>query len=193
MDTQWFRHNLQDKKMSQRQLAKVMGIDPAAISLMFRGRRKMTPHEAHQISQILGVPILEVMRRAGIDVTDDVRKAPIAAHMDSKGSVYAMPNGTHDLVVGPADTPVGTYAVQVRAHSSNRDGWLLFVSPAQTEPHDHIDELCVCATADGKHLMGTVRRGYRRDSHNLILFPSEETIFDAKLAWVSPVLWLKPN
>ena len=83
MDTLWFKEKLKDKKLSQRGLAKLLEIDPAAVSLMFRGQRKMTPHEAHQISVILGVPILEVMRHAGIDVTEDVRKAPIAAHMDS--------------------------------------------------------------------------------------------------------------
>lgn len=192
MDTLWFKDKLKDKKLSQRGLAKLIELDPAAVSLMLRGQRKMTPHEAHQISVILGVPILEVMRRAGIDVTEDVRKAPIAAHMDSYGNVVAMPNGTHDTVSSPGDCPVGTYAVQVRAHTSMKDGWLLFITPAQNAPEDHLDQLCSCATKAGKQLMGVIRRGYRRDTQNLILWPSDETIFDADLVWVSPVLWIKP-
>lgn len=193
MDTLWFRDKLKDKKLSQRGLAKLMELDPAAVSLMLRGQRKMTPHEAHQISVILGVPILEVMRRAGIDVTDDVRKAPIAAHMDSEGCVVAMPNGTHDMSTSPGDCPIGTYAVQVRAHNSVKDGWLLFITPAQGNAIEHIDQLCTCATKAGKQLIGVVRRGYRRDTQNLILWPSNETIVDADLAWVSPVLWIKPT
>lgn len=193
MDTTWFRDKLKDKKLSQRGLAKLIELDPAAVSLMFRGMRKMTPHEAHQISMILGVPILEIMRRAGIDVTEDMRKAPIAAHMDSDGNIIAMPVGTHDTAISPGDCPVGTYAVQVRAHNSIKDGWLLFVTPAQGEAGEHLDQLCSCATKAGKQLMGVVRRGYRRDTQNLIMWPSNETIFDADLAWVSPVLWIKPT
>lgn len=170
----------------------MLEVDAAAVSLMLRGKRRMTPHEAHQVSMILGVPILEVMRRAGIDITEDVRKAPIAAHMDSYGQVTAMPNGTHDTVVGPGDCPVGTYAVQVRTHTSIKDGWLLFVSPAQSDPSSQIDTLCVCATKEGKQLAGLIRKGYRRDSQNLILWPSNETITDVNIAWASPVLWIKP-
>ena len=193
MDTLWFKDRLADKKISQRGLAKLLELDAAAVSLMLRGKRKMTPHEAHQISMILGVPILEVMRAAGIDITEDVRKVPIAAHMDSYGNIIAMPNGTHDIVIGPGDCPVGTYAVQVRTHASIKDGWLLFVSPAQGDPGNHIDNMCVCATKDGKHLMGLIRKGYRRENQNLILWPSHETITDVQIAWASPVLWIKPS
>lgn len=170
----------------------MIDVDAAAVSLMLRAKRKMTPHEAHQISVILGVPITEVMRRAGIDVTEDVRKAPIAAHMDSYGNVTAMPNGTHDIVVGPSDCPVGTYVVQVRSHSSIKDGWLLYVTPAQNDPILQVDTLCVCATKEGKHLAGLIRKGYRRDSQNLVLWPSSETLTDVNIAWASPVLWIKP-
>lgn len=193
MDTLWFRDKLKDKKLSQRGLAKLIELDPAAISLMLRGQRKMTPHEAHQISVILGVPILEVMRRAGIDVTEDVRKAPVAAHVDSEGKVVSMPNGTHDMSTSPGDCPIGTFAVQVRAHTSAKDGWLLFVTPTQSEPSEHVDQLCLCATKAGQQVLGVVRRGYRRDTQNLILWPSNETMFDADLAWVSSVLWIKPT
>ena len=193
MDTLWFKDRLADKNISQRGLARLLELDAAAVSLMLRGKRKMTPHEAHQISMILGVPIFEVMRAAGIDITEDVRKVPIAAHMDSYGNIIAMPNGTHDIVIGPGDCPVGAYAVQVRTHASIKDGWLLFVSPAQGDPGNHIDNMCVCATKDGKHLMGLIRKGYRRESQNLILWPSHETITDVQIAWASPVLWIKPS
>ena len=193
MDTEWFKNKLAEKRLSQRGLAKLVELDQAAISLMFRGKRRMTPHEAHQISQILGVPILEVMRRAGIDVTDDGRKAPVTSYMDAKGSVVQMPHWTHDSAISPGDCPLGTYAVQVRAHSSTRDGWLIFVNPTQNEARQHLDQMCVVATSTGKLLMGIVRKGYKAQAHNVILWPSEETIFDVDIAWVSPVLWIKPT
>jgi hypothetical protein len=160
---------------------------------MLRGKRRMTPYEAHQIATILGVPLLEVMRRAGIDVTEDIRQAPIAGHVDANGVVVMMPPGTHDLAQAPGDCPLGTYALQVRSHTSTRDGWLLFASPAQNEAADHLDQLCVCATSTGKQLIGVVRRGYRKDTKNVVLWPADETIFDADLTWVSAVLWIKPS
>lgn len=170
----------------------MMNIDPSAGSLMLRGMRRMTPHEAHQIAVILGVPLNEVMRQAGIDVVDDVRKTPVAAHMDVDGVVIAMPPGTHDLVQGPADLPLGSYAVQMRSPSSIKDGWLLFVTPAQVPPSTVIDSLCVVATTAGAHLVGIVRRGYRRQSCNLVLWPSSQLLADVDLAWASQVLWVKP-
>lgn len=192
MNTSWFRDRLADKKLSQRKLAQMLDIDAAAASLMLRGRRKMTPHEAHQIAVILGVPLNEVMRNAGIDVVEDVRKSVIAAYVDERGQVISMPNGTHDVTLGPADCPVGTYAVQVRSHASVKDGWLLFVTPAQTPAADNMDQLCLVATTDGKQYVAVVRRGYRRDTHNLILWPSDELMADSMVAWSSTVLWIKP-
>jgi transcriptional regulator with XRE-family HTH domain len=192
MNTQWFRERLQDKKLSQRGLAKMLDIDPAAASLMLRGKRRMTPHEAHQISVILGTPLNEVMRFAGIDVTEDIHNCPVIAHVNEHGAVTLMPPGTHDLAKGPADCPVGTYAVQVRSHASIKDRWMLFVTPAQRSAEKNLDLLCLVATTDGKQVLAVVRRGYRRDTCNLVLWPSMEILSDAQIAWTSTVQWIKP-
>lgn len=152
----------------------------------------MTPHEAHQLSVLLGAPLNEVMRAAGIEVTEDVKRVPIASHVDEHGVVVTMPPGTHDTVMGPADLPIGTYAIQVRSHASVQDGWLLFVTPAQRPAIDNADQLCLVATTEGKQRLAIVRRGYRRDTHNLIVWPSMELLADAQAAWTSTVLWIKP-
>lgn len=152
----------------------------------------MTPHEAHQISMILGEPITEVLRQAGIEVTDDVHRTPVAAYVNELGLVTSMPPKTHDTVMGPADCPVGSYAVQVRSHASIKDGWLLFVTPRQAPASVNADQLCLVATTDGKQVVAVVRRGYRRDTHNLVLWPSMEIMSDAQIAWTSTVLWIKP-
>lgn len=65
IDTAWFRNRLQDIRMSQRQLARHMDLDPAAISLMLRGRRAMSAREAAEIATLLGVPVQDVVRHAG--------------------------------------------------------------------------------------------------------------------------------
>lgn len=192
MNTDWFRQQLASRKLSQRGLAKIMELDPAAVSLMLRGQRKMTNPEAHQLSTILGVPITEVLRQAGIEVTDDVRRVPISGFADEDGLVSLMPNGTHEFVVGPADCPNGTIAIQMRSPTSIKDGWLLFVSPAQDEPVTHMDRLCSVALANGKQVIAVLRRGYRRGTHNLIVWPSDKVWSDAEVVWAAPVLWMKP-
>lgn len=193
MNTKWFRAQLADKKMSQRGLAKLLKLDAAAVSLMLRGMRRMTPEEAHDIANILGLPITEVLRQAGIKVLDDVRRVPISAAVDEDGVVSLFPARTHDEVVGPADCPAGTYGVQCRAPSLPQDGWLMYVSPAQGPADAHMDKLCVVATTKGEQLMAVVRRGYRNGTYNLLVWPNHGAVrTDQDLAWSSPVLWMKP-
>ena len=193
MNTDWFRQKLEERKLSQRGLAKLMKLDAAAVSLMLRGQRKMTNEEALQIASILGVKVTEVLRQAGVEVIDDVRKVPISAFVDDDSAVTLFPDKTHDHVAGPADCPANTFGVQVRAPSMPQDGWLLFVSPNQQEPSLQIDKLCLVATAKGASSIAVVRRGYRSGTYNLILWPSRHVKPDASVAWAAPVLWIKPT
>jgi transcriptional regulator with XRE-family HTH domain len=41
IDTLWFRQRLKDVGISGRELGRKMGLDPAAVSLMLRGMRRM--------------------------------------------------------------------------------------------------------------------------------------------------------
>lgn len=192
MNTEWFRELMATKKLSQRKMAGLMSLDPAAVSLMLRGQRKMTTEEAHQMSVLLGVKTTEVLRQAGVAVTDDVRNVPISAWVDKEGVVTLFPDKTHDKVTGPADCPAGTYAVQVRAPSLPQDGWLMFVSPAKLEAADNLDKLCLVASKMGLTSVAVLRRGYRTSTYNLISWPSLSASNDALVAWCSPVLWIKP-
>ena len=193
MQTDWFRQKLAERKLSQRKLAKLMGLDAAAVSLMLRDQRKMTNEEAHFIASTIGVPVTEVLRRAGIDVLDDVRAVPISAAVDGKAVVTLFPAKTHDKVHGPADCPAGTFAVQVRAPSSIQDGWLLFVSPAQLEPSELLDRICLVTLKNGTQCIAVLRRGYRNGAFNLITWPEREQKTDCDVAWASHVLWIKPS
>lgn len=169
-----------------------MHLDPAAVSLMLRGKRKMTNEEAHRIADLLGVTVTEVLRRSGIEVLDDVRKVPISAWVDEQGVISLFPEKTHETVIGPADCPAGTYGVQVRSPTGPQDGWLLFVSPAQEKAADVLDRLCLVTTPKGHATVAIIRRGYRVDRWNLIVWPSRNVNTDTTLVWCSRVLWIKP-
>lgn len=194
MNTEWFRQLLSTRKLSQRGLAKLMELDPAAVSLMLRGQRKMTNEEAHQVSLILGVPITEVLRQAGIEVTDDVRRVKVAGYIDKEGAVTLFPKRTHDRVVGPADCPDGTYALQLRDPSSPKDGWMYFVSPSEDDPRSHLGQISCIALENGEHVIAFLQRGYRSSTFNLINGANSMAIrTDANVVWASRILWIKPT
>lgn len=73
VDTPWFERCIKESPYgSQRQLAKRMRardgspLDRSALSRMLRGEREIFLHEARQLADLLGQPMSEVIRRAGI-------------------------------------------------------------------------------------------------------------------------------
>ena len=89
VDTKWFQGKLLDKGISQRKLAARLGLDPAAVSLMFRGRRKMTVVEAKEIARALGVAVQEVLAHFGGNVV----AGPGAFAAPARESSAALGNG----------------------------------------------------------------------------------------------------
>lgn len=195
INKEWFQDRLKSIKLSQRGLAKKIGIDAAAVSYMFKGTRRMTMDDAKKIADVLLVPVTEVMRQAGIEVMDDMRKVPIAGYIGNAGIVTLLPNGTHDYVTAPADTPSGTFALQVRMVNSMRDGWLCFIAGTQLPPKDCMDKLCIVALKDGRMLCAVIKRGYKRDLYNLILIydTTANIIENAEVTWATRVLWIQPQ
>lgn len=66
MDTRWFQDRLMDRGISQRALARHLGLDPAAVSLTLHGKRKLTAQEAADMAVVLDVGIEDVMQKAGL-------------------------------------------------------------------------------------------------------------------------------
>lgn len=196
INKQWFTERLQEKKISQRKLAKMIGIDPAAVSYMLSGKRKMTQEEAKEIANALLVPVTEVMRQAGIDVQDDIRKIPIAGYITGQSTVTTLAPGAEDYIIAPHDVPADSYAIQARTQMSQAsfsDGWLFIVSSARSNPDDALGKLCLSASKQGQLYIGIVGRGYKAKHHNLLLFLSSQTLENVDLLWSSIVSWVKPS
>lgn len=193
MNTEWFRQLMATRKLSQRGLAKLMDLDPAAVSLMMRGQRRMTNAEAHQLSTILGASITEILRQAGIEVRDDVRHVKVMGYIDGQAIVTLFPRRTYDKVVGPADCPDGTYALQMRIPGNTKDGWMYFISPSEDDPRAHLGKVCCIALDNGEHVVSSLQRGYRTGTFNLIRCDDGQALrTDVNVVWASPVLWIKP-
>lgn len=191
IDKAWFQEKLAARKLSQRKLAKVLELDPSSVTVMLQGRRKMTMDEAQTIAGQLALPVTEVMRRAGIDVRDDIKKVAVAGHVDCKMFVTLLPRGTHDLIEAPADVPATGFALQIRCSGTVQDGWMVFVDGNQVEPSTMIEKACVIALHDGRLVVGALRRGYKSGTYNVVV-QSNPPLENQHVSWCSPVLWIKP-
>jgi hypothetical protein len=192
INTQWFTDRLAERRLSQRQLAKLMGVDSAAVSLMLRGKRRMTLEEAAQLAVLLQSSTQEVLEAAGVPM-NAVRQVPVIGFKQADGTVVLTPEGTHDMVDAPPGLPGDAVAIQARTAGTDRqvvDGWLYYLSERQHNPDKAVDTYAMVAIKNNGLLMRHVKRGYKRGTYNL----SDEfgrTQQNVELAWVSPVFWIK--
>lgn len=176
-----------------RQLAKRIELEPSAVSLMLRGMRKMTLEEANKIASLLGVQVTEVLRQAGVPVSDDVRGVALVGYVDANSTVKSL--NSSKRIVGPPDVPHDGSALQVRAPSTFHDGWLLFVG-GDNPPEAFQDMVCVITLTGGKRIAGTLRRGYESGTYNVIPLmdmTGKGTMEDQTVESVAPVLWMRPQ
>src|SRR5690606_9931014 len=167
IDTDWFTAKLADRQMSQRQLAKRMGVDPSAVSLMFRGRREMRMTEAAEIANLLGVPVAEVLQHAGLEVDSaGNRTCPIVGFIDGAGE-GADPSAWRRAVgrpTCPPDPPKNAVALR-RGTTGTRpelvDGWIVVTTPPQGLDPEAVNRLCVVKIRTGVTLVRHLRRGYK--------------------------------
>lgn len=172
IETQWFRGKLAEKQISQRGLARYLGLDSAAVSLMLRGMREMKITEAAMIANLLGVSTEEVVTHAGAIVTRGPKPVPIIGTADGHAQVFWVDDiGTVPRPTG--DLPLNLAAIQCRTSSTNldyMDRWILFIpTPAdngEVRP-ECIDRLSVVRPRGGESCVAQVRRGYAPGKWNL--------------------------
>ena len=190
INTEWFRDKLAEKQLSQRGLAKLMGLDAAAISLMLRGKREMRIAEAALIANFLGVSTEEVIAHVG-PAKHEPSPVPIIGIINGNGRVQWRDSlGEVPRPVG--ELPINVAAIQCRTAGTNldyMDRWVLFIP----EPHDDgqvraecIDRLSIVRPTGGDSVLAQVRRGYAPGKWNLRgpVVNAEET----GLEYAAPIL-----
>lgn len=191
---EWFNEKLKERELSQRGLAKLMGMDPGAMSLMLRGKRKMTLEEAAQIAVLLDVTTNDVLLNAGIDVRTKER-VKVLGYMIGTGTVVKHAQGLHETTDGHSALPPDTIAIQCRTHGSaveHMDGWMLFVAGNHIAPGNAIGTTSLVGVKGNGEIIGFVKRGYSRGVFNVAGLCGEMHS-DIELAWASPVIWIRTN
>jgi hypothetical protein len=170
--TRWFKDRLAEKKLSQRGLARLLGVDAAAVSLMLRGLREMKIDEAKQIAVILGVSVEEVLAHVSMPITPKSQPVPIIgfingnSHVEWGDDLGSVPRPTGTL-------PLNVAAIQCRTAGDNAlsymDRWLLFVPYPIPDgvAAECIDRLSVVCSPGGECNLALVKRGYAPGRWNL--------------------------
>jgi len=195
IQTKWFRDRLADRQMSQRALARAMGLDAAAMSLMLRGKREMKMAEAAEIARLLGVPAEDVMANAGVRTGSGHTQVQIVAVIDGHGEVHCKINAPLGVIQHPGGgLPGNINAIQCRTAGSaldHMDGWLLFVQePRDGVPHDAIGRLSVCQIHGGVKYLAKPTRSYSRGRWDLT--GPATTAQGVQIDYAAPVLQITP-
>lgn len=191
--TQWFKDRLAERQMSQRALARAMGLDSAALSLMFRGRRHMKISEAIEIARLLGRTPEEVMAAAGAEVLAAKQsRIPLCGSVDGSGEVHTFAQKDWGSVPHPGvDIGPHAHAVHCRTAGSEidfMDGWMLYVDypPRAGVPAESVGRLSICMLSTGIQYLAKPTRGYTRGRWHLN--GPAATAEDAIVQWAVPVL-----
>jgi len=189
LDAKWFRGKLKDRRLTQRALANQLGIDPAQVTNLFKGRRRMRLDEASVIAQFLNTTVEDVLTHAGLPVqSDGKRPILLAGYVDDVGEVH-IEKGAEAHVIAPAALDPGTLAVRSRAPDMLR-GALLFFKPAEIVDAAAIGRLAAVRLSQGPWLIRTVQPGVEAGMFDLY-WPTT-LIEGARLTAAVPVLWIKP-
>jgi transcriptional regulator with XRE-family HTH domain len=192
IDTQWFIDKLAQRDMSQRDMAKLMGVDPASVNRMLRGQRKMTMAEAAQFAALLNVSTAEMFERAGLDVPGRA-KVKLLGHINAKSEATFGPKGGHSFVDSLGELPLETIALQARTAGTKMDridGFIYYIDHQKSAPANYMGSWCLCALKDNGAVVGMVKKGYARGTYNLVLLDGE-VIENVEILWSSPLLYLK--
>ena len=176
-DPDWFKARCDDRRISQSQLARLMGMDKSSLSLLLHGKRRMTIDYAADIARLLGVGVLDVMERAGARLDGAMPSAggtvPVTGWIDASGRARAL--NARDAVgwrVSLPGVPAGSEACQCRTAGSGAeavDGWLVVTAPAAAvSPEALHGKAFIIETQDKRRLLRGVRPGYAPGRHTLL-------------------------
>ena len=105
LDSEWFKLRMRRNHLTTRGLGERVGLHYSAIGRMTNGQQGLGADDAAMFAKAFGVPVDEVMRRAGIDVlrATNPERVPVTGWLDADGV------GHVDGLVGPrlVDGPVG--------------------------------------------------------------------------------------
>ena len=213
VNAKWFQTRLINKGLTQRKLAEALGVDPSAITQIFKGKRKLGLDEATTLARVLGVTLGEVLVAAGLS-------APDVPKVEDKAKVKGIVNFKFEVEWGDPHGPENSYSpfsAALRGARVRLDGLRLKTSGSGCEalnqgivffsPGDHgggegfevsADDICrlailrVSEPALGvRWLMGSIHRGAVEGKYDIQSIAGDRLAEGVDVEALLPVLWIK--
>jgi transcriptional regulator with XRE-family HTH domain len=191
----WFQAQLRARGSSQAELARFLGKDPSALSLILAGKRRFQMPDAERIANYLQTPVEEVLSAAGIAVSkariEEVR-VKIVGICNGEMLVNMRPS-TASMIEGHRDLPRDSVAIRMQtlgSSASYMDGWILFFSPANSIDPSMVNQMCVIEMTNGDRRIGQLQQGYQSYTYNVVLMGGG-TLEDIEVKSANPITWIK--
>lgn len=189
VNTKWFQDQVQELGISQRTLARELDLDPAAVSLMFQGKRKMTLEEASTLARRFAKPLDEVLRAAGIQSGS----AKVVGWIDGELVVHKGAVSGVAAVTPPGGLGSNLLAFVFRTRGSpleSLDGAVAFVKTGGSDLVAALGRFSVIEVAKGKMMAGVLKRD-SSGQHLITDFAGSTVMRDLKIKSAAVVIWLK--
>lgn len=189
----WIKETLAAKKMTQRELAEAIGVDPSTLSLMLQGKRRLTLDKAKGMAQALQVSISDLAKATGFEV-ENPEALDIVGFIDGTGAVHITRErlGTTPCPYSPCE---GHAALTMRTADSGMqmlNGWVAFIGPVQ-DANDAMLDRTVVAKLEGSPtpVLRLLRRGSFRGVYTLT-DALHDPLYDQKVEWVRSLQMMRP-
>jgi len=196
IDKAWFTARMHDKKLSQRRLGALLGMDQASLSQRLNGVFRFQLDEVADLARILGVPFDVLVQHLGVSPPrDSERQVLVMEHADERGVLTAAPPGEKRRVERPTGASRDTVAIRIIAPQLSFHGWIVYHTPTTRVDMQTIGRFGVIEGENRKRYLGVLRRGDeqgRWDVWAMFGNPEKPTARNIKLTSASPVISILP-
>lgn len=184
----YFRELFQERGLTIQSVAKKLGMPQhTSLSLTLSGKRKMQLGEAVALSQILSVPLSDVVTEAGYPLNRGSKGIPVIGILRGDGTVEPSKDVLTRAVL-PEGLPAHVVAIQART-SDTPLSWMdrfVFFADAQEKPGPNSAGRFCLASSKGTMRLGVLRPGYSAGTFAITGPDHREEA--AKIEWIRPIL-----
>lgn len=190
----WFKDALSDRRLSQRELAKRLGMDPGGLNRRLKGKSRLQLADASKIAIILEVPVGDVLRNAGVnmqEIATEGGRVAITGWVDSDLTIHAgkpKGSGTVEAPPIPLKDLKALRFVTAASVADSFDGAVAFYREGAGVPAEAMGRPCVVTTGTGLCVLRVLRPGYSRGRYNLAHLFSAGVDDDVVVDSAAPIL-----
>lgn len=200
VNTRWFQDHCRSRGLTQRFVAKALGVDPATLSMIFKGSRKLRLEEAVVIAELFSVGLDEVLVAAGISmgsVKPTAKGLEVGGWVDGEGRLHRGPvKGGRIAPPLPQGEAISGRVGVARYQTIGTliealDGALVYYPVTDRLAVDALGRFCVVGLERGEMVVGTLKRGHVAGTFSVLDLGGRVIAEDVAVEWAAAVIWLK--